>query len=202
MKIEIKHVLGSVLFEGDFSCIKEAVVAAIKAGVSLSGANLRGADLSWADLSWANLYGADLREADLRGANIYEANLDRATLDHKTKLTPSQNARLSIVPSDGGFIGWKKCNGGIIAKLLIPASAKRSNATSRKCRAEFVKVVQLYKDGRVFYGEAITDNHGPVTIYRVGETVRPNSFDPCRWNECAPGIHFFITREEAEVHQC
>lgn len=29
------------------------------------------------------------------------------------------------------------------------------------------------------------------------ETVSVADFDENRWNECAPGIHFFITREEA-----
>jgi hypothetical protein len=27
--------------------------------------------------------------------------------------------------------------------------------------------------------------------------VTPDSFDEDRWHECAPGIHFFITRQEA-----
>jgi hypothetical protein len=39
--------------------------------------------------------------------------------------------------------------------------------------------------------------HNFDTVYRVGETVRPHQFDPDRWHECAGGIHFFITREEA-----
>ena len=34
-------------------------------------------------------------------------------------------------------------------------------------------------------------------IYHIGETVEVPDFDDNRWNECAPGIHFFITREEA-----
>lgn len=34
-------------------------------------------------------------------------------------------------------------------------------------------------------------------IYRVGETVSVDDFDNNRWNECAPGIHFFVTRDEA-----
>lgn len=38
------------------------------------------------------------------------------------------------------------------------------------------------------------------TAYRVGETVRPDRFDDDRWNECAPGVHFFITRAEAETY--
>ena len=32
-------------------------------------------------------------------------------------------------------------------------------------------------------------------VYRVGETVSVDDFDDNRWNECAPGIHFFITRQ-------
>lgn len=33
--------------------------------------------------------------------------------------------------------------------------------------------------------------------YRVGEIVKVDNFDTNRWHECAPGIHFFITRKEA-----
>ena len=33
--------------------------------------------------------------------------------------------------------------------------------------------------------------------YKVGETVKVDNFDDDRRNECAPGIHFFITRQEA-----
>ncbi len=51
------------MFEGDFSCIADAVKAAIK-----SSANLRYADLSYADLSSANLSYADLSSANLSSA--------------------------------------------------------------------------------------------------------------------------------------
>jgi len=37
-------------------------------------------------------------------------------------------------------------------------------------------------------------------FYRAGETVRPDSWDENRWNECSHGIHFFITRAEAEAY--
>lgn len=33
--------------------------------------------------------------------------------------------------------------------------------------------------------------------YKKGETVHVEDFDTNRWKECAPGIHFFITRIEA-----
>jgi len=34
--------------------------------------------------------------------------------------------------------------------------------------------------------------------YRVGELVYPDSYDPDIRVECTHGIHFFLTREEAE----
>jgi hypothetical protein len=35
-------------------------------------------------------------------------------------------------------------------------------------------------------------------FYRQGETVRPDSYSDDIRLECAPGIHFCLTREEAE----
>ena len=159
MKIEIKHCLtGSVLFEGDFSCLADAVKAALS-----NGANLRSADLS------------------------------------ETKNIPKQSAaELLMCPEEGDFIGWKKCADDIVAKLLIPSKAARSSATSRKCRAEFVKVLALFKYGKPFAGPAETNTKGINAVYAIGKTVKPDKWDADRWNECSNGIHFFITRTEAE----
>jgi hypothetical protein len=33
--------------------------------------------------------------------------------------------------------------------------------------------------------------------YEVGRTIFAPDFDTDRFNECAPGIHFFINRQEA-----
>ena len=87
MKIEIKSIGGSVLFEGDFSCIADAVNAAIKSSADLRYADLRyadlrSADLRSADLSYANLRSADLRSADLRSADLSYANLSYANLSY------------------------------------------------------------------------------------------------------------------------
>jgi hypothetical protein len=38
------------------------------------------------------------------------------------------------------------------------------------------------------------------TIYKTGCEVFPDSFDPDPRVECSHGIHFFITREEAEAY--
>ena len=62
MHIEIKSRFSDkIIFEGEYSSIKDAVEDAIKNKVSLQYADLRGADLQYADLRGAYLQGADLR---------------------------------------------------------------------------------------------------------------------------------------------
>ena len=151
-------------------------------------ADLQGADLKGADLKGADLQRADLQVADLQGAYLQGADLQRA------KNAVFAMAMVSICP-EGDIIGWKKCKGEVIVKLLIPADAKRSNATGRKCRAEFAKVLEIFGDD-----VARSNYDGGKTIYKVGETIRPDKWDDNRWNECSNGIHFFITRAEAEAY--
>ena len=135
----------------------------------------QGADLQDADLQGANLRGADLRGADLRGAK----NADYAI------------AQTRILP-DGDIVGWKKCKNDVIVKLLIPSNAKRSHAFGRKCRAEFAKVIEVI-------GSAVAiSRHDEKTEYRVGETVKCDKWDDNWMVECSGGIHFFITKIEAE----
>ena len=155
---------------------------------NLSGANLCGADLSGANLSGANLCGADLSGANLRGADLRGANLCGANLCGAENIPPLVSA-VTLIAAEGDLIGYKKLASGSICKLRIPAEAKRLNATGRKCRAEYAVVLE---------GNGVS-RHDPEFKYRVGETVRPREpFDDDRWNECASGIHFFLTRQEAE----
>ena len=93
---------------------------------------------------------------------------------------------------DGDLIGWKKCRDKVIVKLKIPSQAKRSHAIGRKCRCEFAIVEEVIGET-----EGVSEHDRKIT-YRVGETVYPDSFDHCRWNECANGIHFFLTKKEAK----
>jgi hypothetical protein len=168
-------------------------------GANLSGANLREADLRranlrWADLSgadlrWADLRWADLRWADLRGANLRGANLSGANLSGARDV-PS--LPWTIIVPEGDLIVYKKIREGV-AKLLIPREAKRVNGTGRKCRAEFAQVLELLSC------EIGTSVHDRQFRYHLGEIVRPEEpFEEDRWKECSSGIHFFLTREEAE----
>ena len=169
-------------------------------GAVLSGADLSGADLSGADLSFSDLSGADLRSADLRFSDLRSADLNGADLRSAKNIPNYVRAVTSILP-DGDIIGWKKCNDNIIVKMEIPAKAKRSNATGRKCRAEFVKVLALFDgDGKEMSDDAIAISQRGSIEYRKGKIVKPDGFDENRWEECSNGIHFFITRLEAEFH--
>ncbi len=176
-------------------------------GANLTGADLRGADLSRANLSGAylsraDLTGADLRGADLRGENLTGADLSGADLTganlRGVKIAEAKNAELviarTVITPEGELIGWKKCKGGVIVKLLIPVSASRSSAHGRKCRASHVEVLE------VIGGEVGISLHDGTTEYRKGATVRCDKWDENRWNECSGGIHFYIGRLEAEAH--
>lgn len=171
----------------------------------LSDANLRYADLSDADLRYANLSDADLYGADLCGANLYGANLSDANLSDANCVKLSL-AKISILPDEGDIIGWKKAwtdnempPTPVIVKLLIPADAQRSNATGRKCRASKARVLDLQdKQGNSLPSDTTAySSYDTDFTYKKGETVHVEDFDTNRWNECAPGIHFFITRIEA-----
>ena len=174
----------------------------------LCGADLRGADLSYADLSGANLNRADLNGADLRGVNLSGADLSQANLSGANHVKLSI-AKTSILPDEGDIIGWKKAYvddtmppKSVIVKLLIPADAQRSNATGRKCRASKARVLDLQdKQGNSLPPDT-TAHSGYDTdfTYKKGETIHVEDFDTNRWNECATGIHFFITRIEAVAY--
>ena len=223
--IQIKSLSGSVIFEhtAENNTVKLTVEAAISCGVSLAKANLAGACLAWADLDGADLIGADLEDADLswavladailKDADLKDANLKGAYLDgaylnganlnganlNGANLNAAKNIPYIPLacPSEGAFIGWKKVEEKYLVKLQIPEDARRSSATTRKCRCDMAKVLDITSlDGNEHYDE-VTNNNYNETIYKVGEIVYPDSFDDNRWNECSHGIHFFVNKEDA-----
>jgi uncharacterized protein YjbI with pentapeptide repeats len=155
-------------------------------GANLSGANLSGADLYGADLSGADLYGADLSRADLSGANLSGADL------YGAKESELVIAKTRILPDEGDVIGWKKCKGNVIVKLLIKSETKRCHAFGRKCRAERATVLE------VFGADKGISTHDGKTEYIKGQEVVCDTWGEDWTVECSGGIHFFITRLEAE----
>jgi hypothetical protein len=170
VKIEIKNRwTGGVIYshECEDNTIRKTVEQAVKDHAYLSNAYLRSADLS----------------------NAYLSNAD---LDEDTKIGFVPFA----YPSDGAFVGWKKVNGKLV-KLLIPEDARRSSATTNKCRCDKAQVLAITDTDGNNPIDQITNYEYTPCDYIVGETVTPDSFDEDRWNACSHGIHFFINKQEA-----
>lgn len=191
----------AILKEHGYDCLYDA---------DLRHADLRGADLRDAYLGCACLRDADLGHADLRDAYLGDADLRYADLSgadlRGANHVQLSIAKTSILPDEGDIIGWKKAyvDGtmlpkSVIVKLLIPSDAQRSNATGRKCRASTARVLDLQdKQGNSLPPDTMAySGHDTDFTYKKGETVHVEDFDTNRWKECAPGIHFFITRIEA-----
>lgn len=133
-----------------------------------------------------DFYGANLSGANLRSADLLNVRYDECT-----------GFFALVCPEEGSFIGYKKANGHIV-KLRITEDALRSSATSRKCRCSKAEVLSITTlDGEDDGLTSIPSNYDSNFIYRVGTTVEVEDFETDRWDECAAGIHFFITRQEA-----
>ena len=162
---------------------------------NLSDTNLIDADLGDADLKDADLRDTDLRCADLRNADLRDAILSNADLSGV--ITNMYTIGYNLVcPEEGSFIGYKKADKYLV-KLLIPEDAKRSSATTLKCRCSKAKVLEIENIKTGLKVMEVSSKYNSDFIYRVGKIVSVDNFDENRWRECAPGIHFFINKENA-----
>ena len=126
-------------------------------------------------------------------------------------------------PEEGAFIAWKKAelhpkssklkcfsqfSLPCLVKLLIPEDALRSSSTTFKCRASKAKVldVEILEDSPNFKALTEPPNIDDYVIrstydrsytYNIGDILEVDNFDHNRWHECAPGIHFFLDKENA-----
>lgn len=158
---------------------------------NLRNANLRNADLNYTYLYKTDLSYADLRHANLNGAFFREVNLLGTKIDYPI-----------ACPETGSFIGYKKAYYGYIVKLQICEDAKRSSATTKKCRCSKALVLSIENmDGSDSGLQEIESDFDSRFVYRVGEIAEVSDFDDNRWNECSPGIHFFMDRQDAVEYE-
>lgn len=170
---------------------------------------LKGCDLRDANMASLCLSSADyIEDCDLRGSTGWDRIYSTSVFGTKRTLAQLAEYIPMRCPREGSYTGYKSCrcigydNAKAIVVLEIPAHAKRSSAFGSKCRASeaVVKAIWGYgKNGkRVKLGSAVS-SHDPDFIYHVGETVRPVlPFCENRFEECASGIHHFMTYEEAK----
>ena len=191
--------------------------------------DLRGKKLG--EFSYYRLKGCDLREACVRGLYLSEADwiegcdlrgtygwddlgstwicCGKRTMKELSEYIPM------ACPKEGAYTGYKCCQcmstdrnllttAKVVVVLEIPAKAKRSSSTGRKCRASeaFVKAIWGYATtGKRIKLSSAVSTRDPDFIYHVGETVRPVlPFCENRFSECASGIHHFMTYREAKEY--
>jgi hypothetical protein len=165
-------------------------------GVFLQGADLQGADLQGVDLERAFLQGAYLRGADLQGVFLQGANL-RGTDLRGVDLRGADLPDFQI--PEGYLIVWKQGLRNTLIKLAIPIEAKRTaNLKNRKCRAEFADVLEIFDQNDNNIQETKNWNIDYELIYKVGERIYPDKYDDDIRLDCTSGIHFFLTKQEAQ----
>lgn len=112
----------------------------------------------------------------------------------------------TVCPREGEFFAYKKCLGSkkrsgprYIVKLLVPADAKRSSAFGNKCRCDKAKVVEIINLKTGHRCKRAYSAFNTNFVYEQGKEIKiDDDYDDNRWIECSEGIHFFMTKEEAE----
>ena len=88
--------------------------------------------------------------------------------------------------------------------MRVPAGAKRTaTPVGRKCRAAALEALAIYEHDT---GAELEESPGwrgsqvyrSGVMYRVGHTVYPDSYNDDIRVVCTHGLHFFLTRKEAE----
>lgn len=153
------------------------------------------------DVVFKNLFFTDDWKNSFEDCMFFNCRIWGFDTVDKTNLPESTNMKC---PRYDKIIGYKiianhNNSKYLLATLEIPAGVKRSSAIGNKCRCEYAKVLSIVDcDGVAYdYGYSAECTSDKKILYIVGEHVYADSFDENRLNECAPGIHFFMTPEEA-----
>ena len=151
---------------------------------NMSYANMSYADIRSVDMRYANMRSVDMRNANMIGVDMIGANMKGADMRGVDRL--KKGIKLSEP-----IIGWKKCKNNVLVKLEIPRGAIVFSINNKKCRTDKAKVLEIIGADRAY-------SNYKFFSYYVGDVIEVFNFN-CEYNfECAEGIHFFRTREEAE----
>ena len=192
-------------------------------GSSFENCTFKHTDLGMNKLSNADFTDCDLTDACVQSTNFQEVyfinvnftNVDANGTDFRNADFDNckfENMRYDectagfalACPETGAFTAYKKARlynrDNCIVQLEVPADALRSSATTRKCRVSKAKVVAVYDENGKSIQKNAYSNHTKSFVYRIGQMIEVKNFDKDRWHECAPGIHCFITKKEAELY--
>lgn len=163
------------------------------------GCSMRGANFKNAKMVTASFRYCDMRECNIEGADLFGAVLEYANLEDVVSNADTKWFRLHC-PETGAFLAYKKCVNDRMVQLLVPADAKRTSATLPSCRCNKAKVLTIKSfDFKENFDEAwslVDENF----VYKKGEWVEVKDFNEDRWQDSTTGIHFWLTRAEAEAY--
>jgi len=172
----------------------------------MEGLQARGLVLKGGSIENANLHGADLRGCQFAprlftGLNVANAQFYAARMgdnfDPDKVITSYFTLGLEPAP-EGELVlwGWKSAR---LVEMLVPRDARRSQATTRKLRAEYIITRSI--DGDTTPGLSLIHNHpgSSTTYYVVGQETHCDRWDSCRWHECSGGIHGFQWQADAKT---
>lgn len=192
MDFTLSSFQNTVLNHVDFE--NSSVENALFDGCSMKGANFKNAKMVTASFRYC-----DMRECNIEGADLFGAVLEFADLEGIVSSEETKWFRLRC-PEKGAFLGYKKCVNDRMVQLLIPADAKRTSATLPSCRCNKAKVLTIKSfDFQENFDEAwslVDENF----IYKKGEWVEVKNFNENRWQDSTTGIHFWMSRAEAEAY--
>lgn len=161
--------------------------------------NLDGATLSNANLKNAVIkYAKGMVYADLSGADFTRADISECVFRDEGAAKAKVLQRYMLCPEEGSFIAWYKCRDDLIVKLMIPENALRTGGVRADLRASEANVLEI-TDANGEHKESAVCIDDESIVFKVGETVKvpEEKFDPSLWHD-GDGIHFFLTKGEAE----
>lgn len=162
---------------------------------------VRGVKFLYCDVKEANFRWMDFTGADFSGSNFYMTLFEYAVLDDVKDNDDTKYYRM-VCPETGPFIAWKCCTDLRVVQLLVPADARRVSATADTCRCDKAKVLSIKSIDETKSYDWAQSTVDPNFYYEVGKWVEPaNGFQPDRWMDSSPGIHFFMDRQQCVDYQ-
>ena len=172
--------------------------------------NLSRARFGSADMDTVNLERCSLRNVNFDAARLQSVRFENCSL--RNAYFEDSNMMREVTTNhpqlpQGELEGWKLLCGGtgehdcypVIARLRIPRDAQRVQpVVGYKCRASFVITEELFYPEGIKGSPSVHASYDRTTVYRVGEWTVSDRYDDNPFVQCSHGIHFFLTRKEAE----
>ena len=159
----------------------------------------RGTNFSKAILEASDIRYSDFTNADFRGTKFKMAFMEKSIHDSVLVDDTTENFKMTC-PETGPFVCYKKCFEDKLVQLLVPADARRSSDTSRMCRCDKAKVLNITNFDHTEKFTEARSLCGRDFYYHVGEYVYEPNYNDDRWLQSTYGIHFFMTEEEAKSY--